>query len=213
MYQNKIFAGNFEIKHMAEPSMGYVRILHAVPDAPNVDVYANDEIIANNLAFSQYTRYTSLTAGNYDISLYVAGTKGSPILTNRLVIDDNTIVTIAAVGTLDTIGFLSIPDSNIPEDPFKSMIRFSHLSPNTPAVDITLSDGTILFSNVAYKQLTPYISIPPTDYSLQVRLAGTPTIILTVSDIGLVQKIMYTIYAVGFVGKNPVLEALLLIDK
>jgi len=213
MYHNEIYTGDFGMQHMKEPSMGYVRVLHAVPDAPNVDVYANDKIIAKNLAFGQNTPYTPVSADNYEISLYVTGTKGSPVLTNRLVISNNTISTIVAVGTLKTIGFFSIPDSNMPIESGKAMVRFSHLSPNAPAVDITLPNGTILFRNVSYKQLTPYISVPPMNYTLQVRVAGTPNVVLTVPNVNLEQNKMYTVYAVGLVGQNPELEALLLLDK
>lgn len=36
-------------------AMGYVRVLHAVPDAPNVDFYANGILIVSDLAYSEYT--------------------------------------------------------------------------------------------------------------------------------------------------------------
>lgn len=157
MYHNEKYSGNYEMQQMKEPSMGYVRILHAVPDAPNVDIYANDKIIARNLAFGQNTQYMTVPSGNYEISLYVAGTKDSPVLVNRLAVGNGSITTVTAVGTLDTIGFLAIPDSNMTKESGKAMVRFSHLSPNAPAVDITLPDGTILFRNVSYKQLAPYI--------------------------------------------------------
>lgn len=213
MYYHEKYTENYEMQNMREPSMAYVRVLHAVPDAPNVDVYANDKMIARNLAFGENTPYTPVSAGSYEISLYVAGTKDSPVLANRLVIGNNNILTVAAVGTLDTIGFLSIHDSNMPMESDMAMVRFSHLSPNAPAVDITLPNGTILFRNVSYKNLTPYISVPPRNYTLQVRAAGTPNVVLTVPNVNLEQNKMYTVYAVGLVGEDPELEALLLLDK
>jgi hypothetical protein len=213
MYYNEKYTENYEMQNMREPSMASVRVLHAVPDAPNVDVYANDKMIARNLAFGENTPYTPVSAGNYEISLYVAGTKDSPVLANRLVIGNNDILTVAAVGTLDTIGFLSIPDSNMPMESGMAMVRFSHLSPNAPAVDITLPNGTILFRNVSYKHLTPYIAVPPRNYTLQVRAAGTPNVVLSVPNVSLAQNKMYTVYAVGLVGEDPELEALLLLDK
>ncbi|MGI6731536.1 MAG: DUF4397 domain-containing protein [Anaerovoracaceae bacterium] len=213
MYHNEKYSGNYEMQQMKEPSMGYVRILHAVPDAPNVDIYANDKIIARNLAFGQNTQYMTVPSGNYEISLYVAGTKDSPVLVNRLAVGNGSITTVTAVGTLDTIGFLAIPDSNMTKESGKAMVRFSHLSPNAPAVDITLPDGTILFRNVSYKQLAPYIPVPPMNYTLQVRAAGTPNVVLTVPNVNLEQNKMYTVYAIGLVGQDPELEALLLLDK
>ena len=87
-----------------------------------------------------------------------------------------------------------------------------NLSPNSPAVDITLPNGTILFHNVSYKQLTPYISVPPMNYTLQVRVAGTPNVVHTIPNADLEQDNMYTVYATGLVGQKPELAALLLSD-
>lgn len=68
MYNNTKYTNN-------ESSMGYVRVIHTVPDAPNVDIYANNKLIINNLAYGSYTDYLPVPEGTYKISLYVAGTK------------------------------------------------------------------------------------------------------------------------------------------
>lgn len=200
-------------KLMEKPSLGHVRILHAVPDAPNVDVYANDKLVASNLSYSNYTKYMPLPEGTYKIALYATGTTDDPVLTNMLTLNENDIFTIAATGTLNNIGLLGISDPDAPIENNKAMIRFAHLSPNAPAVDITLPDGTVLFSNIPFKQVTSYISVPPSDYTLQVRLAGTPTVVLTVPDVTLEPNKYYTAYALGLVGESPELEALLVLDS
>jgi hypothetical protein len=100
----------------------------------------------------------------------------------------------------------------MPIDPNNAMIRFTHLSPNAPAVDITLPDGTILFGNVPFMHLTRYLSVPASNYTLQVRVAGTPTVVLTVPNVVLEPDTFYTVYAVGLVGETPELQALLLLD-
>lgn len=195
-----------------ELSMGYVRVIHTVPDAPNVDIYANDNLIVNDLAYGNYTDYLSVPEGMYQISLYVAGTKNSPVLTNMLTVNKNSILTVAAVGTLSDIGLLAIADANESRQPGKAMIRFLHLSPNAPAVDITLPNGTVVFSDISFKHITPYIDVDPMNYTLQVRVAGTSNVVLTVPDVNLMADKYYTVYAIGFVGAKPELEALLILD-
>lgn len=195
-----------------ESSMGYVRIIHTVPDAPNVDIYANDKLIVNNLAFGNYTDYLPIPEGTYKISLYVAGTKDSPVLSNMLTVNKNSILTVAAVGTLSSIRLYAITDANTPKKTGKAMIRFSHLSPNAPAVDITLANGTVIFSNVSFAHITPYIDVTPMNYTLQVRVAGTSNVVLTVPNVNLDADKFYTVYAIGLVGEKPELEALLLLD-
>jgi hypothetical protein len=187
-------------------------VLHAVPDAPKVDVYEDDQLIAKALAFGEYTDYIPVPEGNYKIAVYAAGTKSNPVLTNMLMVRPDTIHTIAAVGTLNTISLLAIPDSMNGNEPGKSLVRFCHLSPNAPAVDITLPDGKILFRNVSFKQLTNYLAVNSMTYTLQVRPTGTSTVVLTVPNVNLKPGMVYTIYAIGLVGKEPELSALLVMD-
>lgn len=209
MNYDTIYSGTPITQHL----IGYFRVLHAIPDAPNVDVYANDKLIVENLPYGQYTSYMPMCEGTYKISLYVAGSKTTPVLSNMLRIDTNSILTVAAIGTLSTRGLLAITDANTAKDPTTAMVRFGHLSPNAPAVDITLTDGTIMFSNVSFTQVTSYLAVPPSNYTLQVRLAGTPTVVLTVQNIDLEADKFYSIYAIGLVNAQPPLEALLTLDS
>ena len=205
MYNNTKYTNN-------ELSMGYVRVIHTVPDAPNVDIYANDKLIINNLAYGSYTDYLPIPEGTYKISLYVAGTKNSPVLANMLTVNKNSILTVAAVGTLSDIGLLAITDADETRKPGKAMARFLHLSPNAPAVDITLPNGTVIFSNISFKHITSYIDVAPMNYTLQVRVAGTSNVVLTVPNLNLNADKYNTVYAIGLVGENPELDALLLLD-
>ena len=192
--------------------IAYIRVLHAVPDAPNVDVYADDQMIAKDLAFGKYTDYIAVPDGNYKITVYAAGTRSNPVIQNMLMVRPDTIHTVAAAGTLNRIELLEIPDRMPGNESEKAMVRFSHLSPNAPAVDITLPDGTILFRNVSFKQLTPYIDVDPMAYTLQVRPTGTSTVVLTIPNVNLRAEMVYTIYAIGLVGMEPELSALLAMD-
>jgi hypothetical protein len=200
------------MNHNNGNSLSYVRVLHAVPDAPNVDIYADDKLIVRNLSYGSYTDYLPIPEGMYKISLYVTGTTNSPVLSNMLNVKRNTELTVAAVGTLNTIGFLSITDANTQRERNKALVRFMHLSPNAPAVDITLPDGTVIFRNVSFKHITNYIAVDPMNYTLQVRVAGTNNIVLTVPNVDLAANEYYTVYAIGLAGESPELEALLLMD-
>lgn len=195
-----------------EMSMGYVRFVHTVPDAPNVDIYVDDDLIVNDLAYGEYTDYLPIPEGTYRIALYVAGTRNNPVLVNMFTVDQNSVSTVTISGNLSEIGFLAISDANEPIEAGRSMVRFYHLSPNAPAVDITLPNGTVIFDDVAFKQITPYIDVNPLNYTLQVRVAGTSDVVLTVPNVNLVADNFYTIYAIGLVGEEPGLEAILVMD-
>lgn len=195
-----------------EMSMGYVRFVHTVPDAPNVDIYVDDDLMVNNLAYGEDTDYLPIPEGTYRIALYVAGTRNNPVLVNMFTVNQNSVSTVAIVGNLSEIGFLAISDANEPIESGRSMIRFFHLSPNAPAVDITLPNGTVIFDDVSFKQITPYIDVNPLNYTLQVRVAGTSDVVLTVPNVNLAGDNFYTVYAIGLAGEEPELEALLVMD-
>ncbi|WP_124065081.1 DUF4397 domain-containing protein [Clostridium sp. E02] len=192
--------------------MGYVRVIHTVPDAPNVDIYANETMVVEDLAYGEYTDYLAIPEGEYKISVYVAGTTDTPVVSNMLSVEQNKVLTIAAAGMLNDIGLLAIRDVDDPEDTDKAMVRFLHLSPNAPAVDITLPDGTVVFDDVSFKQITPYREVTPMNYTLEVRPAGTSDVVLSVPDVGLESGKNYTVYAIGLVGEEPELEAMLIQD-
>jgi len=83
----------------------------------------------------------------------------------------------------------------------KAHVRFVHLSPNAPAVNITLTDGTIVFGNKAFKQASDFTPLDAGTYDLQVRDAATNTsVVLELNDITVTSGKIYTVWAKGFVG-------------
>ncbi len=189
-----------------------VRVLHAVPDAPKVDVYANGMPLAKNLAFGEITDYMPVPSGTYEITIYPAGTMTNPVIKQMLTVNDKQKLTVAATGTLSTITGMAITDSNQPMQKGDAMVRFIHLSPNAPAVDLTLPNSTVLFRNISYGQATPYVAVPPSTYTVQVRAANTPNVVLTVPNVKVDKGKFYTAYALGLVGETPPLQALAVMD-
>jgi len=106
-----------------------------------------------------------------------------------------------------------VPDrrDNVIKD--SARVRFIHFSPNAPAVDITLPNGTVLFRNVPYKAVTDYINVAAGTYTLQVRPTGTDIVVLTVPNVVLLPNDLKSIYAIGLVDDVPRLEAVILNDR
>ncbi len=196
----------------SSPPWGYIRVLHAVPNAPNVDVYANETLVFNDIAFGQYTPYLPLPEGRFKIEVYVAGTINDPILTNNITNNEGAYLTIAATGTLDDLGMVGIIDADMPVDSGKAMIRFAHLAPNAPAVNITLPNGNVIFDDVSFREITSYMDVLPMDYTLEVRGAENNAVVLTVPNVEPERGKYYTIYAVGLLAEQPELMTLLVTD-
>jgi hypothetical protein len=92
-------------------------------------------------------------------------------------------------------------------------VRFVHASPDAPAVDITLPDGTAIFSNIAFKEVGDYTPVDAGTYDLEVRPTGTSTSVLDLMGLAFENKTVYTVFATGFAGGGePGLNAILETD-
>ena len=196
----------------SDSNFSYIRLLHASPDAPPVDIYANGNSIARNLSYKNFTQYLKVAAGLYNIKVFPAGRTDNPVINASLEIPAKSIFTVAAIGKLANIGLLPILEPLQAANPGFAMVRFAHLSPTAPAVDITLPNGQRLFKDVEYKEVSGYIPVRPGTYTLQARPTGTQAIALTVPNTRFLPNRLYTVYAVGDVDGTPPLQVLIPMD-
>jgi hypothetical protein len=85
-----------------------LRVVHASPDAPAVDVYAEgvDEPLIEDLAYGDASSYLDLDAGSYNIQLRAAGSDAQdPVAyeTGELEVPEDAVITAVAVGLLSAV--------------------------------------------------------------------------------------------------------------
>ncbi len=178
-----------------------VKVVHASPDAPAVDLLVNDAIAGSGLSFPNNTGYLNITSGTKNIKVNVAGTS-TTVIEADVLFNAYKNFSIFAVDAVANISPLVIEDDLTVPASGKSHVRFIHLSPDAPAVDITLTDGTIVFGNNAFKEFTAFTPLDAGSYDLQVRVAGTSTIALELGTITLIEGNIYTVFAKGFLSGN-----------
>lgn len=199
-------------QHRQVPLNSHIRFLNASPDSRGLDFYVNNRLVGRNVNYQGFTQYIPLAGGLYNIKVYPSGQVTNPIIDANINIPPGTIYTLAATGMLADIELTLLYEPPISRLPYETFIRVAHLSPNTPNVDITLPDGTRLFSDVEYKEITDYIRIRPGVYELQARGAGTENIILRVPNTNLRSGNIYTVYIVGIQNGTPPLQVLIPLD-
>ncbi|MBU5484049.1 DUF4397 domain-containing protein [Clostridium sp. MSJ-11] len=190
----------------------YFRIFNASPNVGPIDVYVNDSPTVMNLAYKEMSEYIIVLSGNYNIKIYPAGQTTSPIINTSLPIPKDSIFTVALIGMPPSISLYPIPEPLRSENFGVPCIRFVNLSPNSPAMDVTLPAGRELFSDVNYKDFTLYACVPAGTYNIQLRPSGTNDIVSTVRGVTLDANKFYTIYAVGLFGETPPLEAMVIVE-
>ncbi|KZZ82719.1 DUF4397 domain-containing protein [Bacillus sp. SJS] len=197
----------------AESKNAMVRIVHASPDAPAVDVTVDGNTVVEGAKFKDATDFMALPAGNHKVEIFAAGTveEGKPVITSDLTVEAGKMYTAAAINTLDNLELKILNDDTMVTDG-KSKIRVGHFSPDAPAVDVAVKDGDVLFPGAEFKGVTDYMEVDPGSYDLEVRAAGSKDSVLDLAGTELKENMTYTVLAVGFAKKDPALDAIVLED-
>ncbi len=198
---------------LAQAPNARVRVVHASPDAPAVDILVNDGVVFSNVAFKQATSYASVPAATYNVKVAPAGATTPVVIEADLTLTAEAGgYTVVAVGKLANIEPVVLVDSATTPMAGTAHVRFVHASPDAPAVDIKVKDGPVLFSDVAFKESGDYVSVAAGTYDLEVRLPGTNDLVLSVPGVALADQTVYTVFAMGLAGGTPSLMAVPVVD-
>jgi hypothetical protein len=177
-------------------------VIHASPDAPEVDIFS-DGVFQGNINFPENTDYLVLPAGVRSIKVNVGGTDTTAIGPVDLNLATDTFTSVFAYDRVATIDALVLPDDLSAPAAGKAKVRFVHLSPDAPAVDITLTDGTVLFGDYEFGENSNFDEFDAGTVDLEVRLAGTNVVVLSLPGVTLEVGKIYTVFANGLVTPGP----------
>ncbi len=177
-----------------------VRVIHASPDAPAVDVFVGGSAVLENVPFKTVSDYLELDPGSYDVAVAPAGAGvESAVIDTELTVEADTDYTVAATGRLADIQATVLVDDNDDDFPPLPRVRVVHLSPDAPAVDVAKDSyfGNLeLVEDLEFREGSEYLDLPPLEYDLSVLPAGGEESVFDFSadtDVGAT----YTAFAVG----------------
>jgi hypothetical protein len=183
-----------------------VRMVHAIPDGPALDVDINGTDDFPNLSFGGFlpaSGYTKVPSGSVTIQAFDTGTTTNPIFGANGVtasLSGSTQYTVVLAGTLNGTGTnalaaLQFTDNNAAPTSGNVEFRIIHASPSSPgSVDIYIvPPGTDItqvanptFSGIPYQQASPsYQSLPAGEYWVIVTTAGTKAEYISPQDYNL----------------------------
>ena len=158
---------------VAAQNEAFIRVVHASPDAPNVDVWVDGETVLTDVPFTAVSDYLTLPAGTYNVQVTATGST-DPVIDADLTLEAGTSYTVAATGLLADITATVLTDDRMPADG-QAKLRVFHASPSAPAeVDVAVTDGPILVEALAYPEATGYLTVDAGTYPLEIRAAGSP---------------------------------------
>ena len=198
-------------------SKAMVRVMHASPDAPAVDVYVNGDVVLSDVPFKAISDYLMLDAGSYDLGIKPAGAAAADpyvLEATDVAVSGGKAYTVAATGLLANIAFtILVDDPKAKSDTAK--LRVVHFSPDTPAVDVGLkgqAPADALIKGLEFPKASKYLAVPGDTYDVEVRPAGTDTVALDLSGTTLENGKNYSVFAVGLLQGEPALGVVVAID-
>jgi hypothetical protein len=172
-----------------------VRILHAVPEGDEVDVYINGFPFYNGIRFAQFTPYIYVPEGEHIFSVYVKDEKDKPLTESKIQVNSDELITMPIILNESGLELLPIPEEMGIPSGIESKFKFVHLVPDAPEVNI-LMDGERIFNNVKYKDYTDYKEIQPKEYKMDIEVVENNKIAIS-KKVNINPTRIYTFYAIG----------------
>lgn len=207
----------------AQATNARIRVVHASPDAPAVDITVNGGKVLENLPFREYSEYLSVPAGAYTFGINVTGTS-TTVATLPATLAAGKDYTAIAVGYAlgGTPGFdvLVLEDDNALPANNGVKIRVVHGAPAAPGVDIyvttpfeTLEGKNATLSNVPFKAASGYLTVPVGNYQARVAVAGTKTVAIDSHRLVTWANMVRTVIAVDAKGGGAPFDFIILPDR
>lgn len=175
-------------------------IINASPDAPNFDVYINSTLVGSNFVYLSTTGYRDVTGDAISrVTMYSPGIS-TPVIDTNLYCQTDKYYTLIAFDSLQNIQPMFLTDDLTAPGTSNANLRFIHLVPNGPTYDGGAAGKSPWFPFYSFSQASPFRAITGGTYSLQVYLAGTPTVVANSNSQDLTAGKIYTMIVRGFVG-------------
>jgi hypothetical protein len=142
----------------AQPTDGCVRIIHAAPGSPAVDVYVNGASSATNLAFGSSTEFFAVPAGD-STKIQITATGGSldkAIVNDTVTINQGQAYQFIVTGNPDDVKLNESRLDLTPVATGQARLRLINASPDAGSVDLKIKDGDTLFSDAGFRDVTDY---------------------------------------------------------
>lgn len=211
-------SGSFEI--LDTETFTRVRVIHASPDAPAVNVVANGSVdVITDLEFPQVVGFIPLPADAYDITVVPSDNPGViAIDAGTLNLEAGVAYDVIATGPLASIGAQILTD-DYRRVSTAAKVRILHASPTAQNVDIYVTAvgadiGTLApaFENIPFNANTGFVELPEGNYDVTVTPTGTKDAAIGPATISISNGGIYTAIAIDAEGGGAPLGLILADD-
>jgi hypothetical protein len=195
-----------------------VRVVHASPDAPDVDVLLDDAVVLSDVPYLAASDYLEAPAGEHNVKVNAAGTT-TTVIDEDVTLDDGADYTVIASDLVAALTPIVLEDDNSAPAAGNARVRAIHGAPSAPAVDIyvtapgaDLEEETPVLTGVEFGDVADYVEVPAGDYQVRVTPAGTKIVAIDSGTLTLVSGQVRTAIAVDAPGGGAPFDLLVLAD-
>jgi len=194
--------------NVVPPQSALISVINASPDSQPVDFYLDNNRANNSsIQYGNGLDYLNAITGKRTAAFYNSGST-TKIKSDTMTLRADKAYTLYLTNLVATPDFVLLNDDVQRPAAGQASIRFVHVSANTPAVDVVTSTGTSIAPNKAYKEASAFIAVQAAKYTLQVRQAGTTTVLATLTDKDLLAGGVYTVWLQGVQGATDDVKVL-----
>jgi len=196
----------------------FVRVVHASPDAPNVDVLVDGQTVLTDVQYRQFSGYLSVPKGMHNIKVNVTG-GGATVINADVDLAAGAYYTAIASNVAASITPLVLLDDLSAPAAGSAKVRLVHTAPSAGLVDVYVTAPNADISGVApnvanfdFQDETGYLELPVGSYQVRVTLAGTKTVAIDTGTLPLAAGFIATALAVEAPGGGAPFGPLLIED-
>jgi len=181
-------------------------IVNASPNGGNLDAAVNGSAVASGITYPGNSGYKVVTSGSSNVRV-TESIGGTEVLNGNVNLEGGGNYSLYIVDSANKRKATIVRDDLSAPSSGKAKVRFFHLSPNAPAVDLALSGSgstDINFTNRGFNDIstnTSYSAFQEVDaagLNVTIKLAGTSSVIGVVPIPALTAGKIYTFFVKGF---------------
>ena len=193
-----------------------LRIVHASPDAPDVDVRLDGIGVLSQVPYLASSGYLSVQADDRDVQVLAAGTE-TVVIDATLTLPAGSATTVLAANLVANIEPLVLADDRSAPAAGNAKVRVVHGAPSAPNVDVyvtapgaALTDPTL--ADVPFLASSDYLEIPAGEYQVRVTVAGTTDVAIDTGALTIADGAVLSAVAVDAAGGGAPFDILVLDD-
>jgi len=183
------------------PEISGLSVIHASPTTEKLDFYVeNTKENTADFAYTNKIDYLNLYSGNRKLVVTKKGLT-TPLLSENFSLEAQKGYSLFVYDKFDALKFLMLKDDLTAPAATKAKVRFVHLSPDAPALNLAIAGkDTDLFTDKSFKGNTDFVSIDPAEkVTFNVKKKADNAVVATLADVKIEAGKIYTIWVKGLV--------------